>query len=101
MMALFFGHATSRYGFPRVTIYLLADIVLSAGMQGNVIDLHIGDWIENLTTGAIDITAYLVGGLALTLNHHAIYADTGLVVLNIILGTTIISELLGPLILMP
>ena len=28
-------------------------------------------------------------------------ADTGLVVLNIILGTTIISELLGPLILMP
>ena len=36
-------------------------------------------------------------GLALTLVHHPVFAEASAVVLNILLATTVVNELVGPL----
>lgn len=36
-------------------------------------------------------------GLALTLVHHPVFAEASTVILNVVLGTTVVNELVGPL----
>jgi len=59
---LFIGRVASYYGFPRVAAYLLVGIAFSPGLLGDVIGFHIDDGVDRLTTGALGIIAFLIGG---------------------------------------
>jgi len=59
---LFIGRVASYFGFPRVAAYLLVGMAFSPGLLGDLIGFRVGDWIDQLTTGALGIIAFLIGG---------------------------------------
>jgi hypothetical protein len=53
--------------------------------------------VRNYIGLAVVPQAGIAIGLALSLLHHPVFADTGLLIVNVILASTLIYELLGPL----
>ena len=62
LSGLLFGLLASRFELPRVPAYVLADILFSPALLGGMLDLSIGGWSEPLTSVAMGIIAYLIGG---------------------------------------
>lgn len=59
---LLLGLIASRVRFPRVAAYVVAGMLLSPNLLGRYFCVNIGNWTEPLTTGALGIIAYLIGG---------------------------------------
>lgn len=62
LSGLFFGLIASRLGLPRVAAYVIAGMVFSPDLLGNRLNFEVGLWAEALTTVALGIIAYLIGG---------------------------------------
>ena len=62
LTGLLFGLLASRLGFPRVAAYVVAGVLFSPSLLGGALDLRVGDWADSLTTVALGIIAYLIGG---------------------------------------
>lgn len=62
LSGLIFGYIASRYNLPRVAAYVIAGIIFSPGLLGRLEWIEVGDWAAPLTTTALGIIAYLIGG---------------------------------------
>jgi len=62
LCGLLFGLFSSRFRFPRVAAYVVAGLVLSPDLLGTYINITVDKWTEPLTTAALGIIAYLIGG---------------------------------------
>jgi len=62
LTGLLLGLVASRLGLPRVAAYVIAGMLFSPQLLGGALDLRVGDWAESLTTAALGIIAYLIGG---------------------------------------
>ncbi len=62
LSGLIFGYVASRYNLPRVAAYVIAGMIFSPGLLGRLEWIEIGDWAAPLTTTALGIIAYLIGG---------------------------------------
>ena len=56
------GLAATRVGLPRVAAYVLAGMVFSPSLLGDALGIDMGEWTEALTTVALGIIAYVIGG---------------------------------------
>lgn len=56
------GILASRFGLPRVTAYVSAGVLFSPTLLGNHLGIGIEAWSEPVTTAALGIIAYLIGG---------------------------------------
>lgn len=56
------GLAASRVGLPRVAAYVLAGTLFSPSLLGGAFGINIAEWTESLTTFALGIIAYVIGG---------------------------------------
>jgi Kef-type K+ transport system membrane component KefB len=80
----------SRFGVPRVLAYVLAGVLLSPPMLGDMLGLEVGPWTGELTDAALSIVAYLIGG-AITWEQ---LKRTGRLI-----GVTVVSQSIGALVL--
>lgn len=62
LSGLIFGYIASLYNLPRVAAYVIAGMIFSPGLLGRLEWIEIGDWAAPLTTIALGIIAYLIGG---------------------------------------
>lgn len=62
LSGLLLGLLASRFCFPRVAAYVIAGIIFSPDLLGTVFHFSIGHWADALTTIALGIIAYLIGG---------------------------------------
>lgn len=62
VFGLLLGLVASRFGLPRVAAYVVAGMVFSPGMLGEPLGIRVGAWAEPLTTAALGVIAYLIGG---------------------------------------
>ncbi len=62
LTGLLFGIFASRLGLPRVAAYVVAGMVFSPDFLGRIHGIGGGEWTEPLTTFALGIIAYLIGG---------------------------------------
>jgi Kef-type K+ transport system membrane component KefB len=62
LSGLIFGCIASRYNLPRVAAYVIAGMIFSPGLLGRFAWIEIGDWAAPLTSAALGIIAYLIGG---------------------------------------
>jgi Kef-type K+ transport system membrane component KefB len=62
LTGLVFGYIASRYNLPRVAAYVIAGMIFSPDLLGRVVWIDIGAWAEPLTTTALGIIAYMIGG---------------------------------------
>ena len=62
LCGLLFGLFASRFRFPRVAAYVVAGLLLSPDLLGPYVGINIDKWTEPLTTVALGIIAYLIGG---------------------------------------
>jgi len=62
LTGLIFGYIASRYNLPRVAAYVIAGMIFSPDLLGQLEWIEIGDWAAPLTTTALGIIAYLIGG---------------------------------------
>jgi Kef-type K+ transport system membrane component KefB len=56
------GLCAARFGLPRVAAYVVAGIVFSPGVLGDRLGFVVGEWTAPLTTAALGIIAYMIGG---------------------------------------
>ncbi|MCX4186257.1 cation:proton antiporter [Methylophaga sp. OBS4] len=85
-------------GIELVSIYVLARVigkVLGARLAAQLCAAP--ERVRNYIGLAVVPQAGIAIGLALSLLHHPVFADTGLLIVNVILASTLIYELLGPL----
>ena len=62
LSGLVLGYVASRYNLPRVAAYVIAGMIFSSDVLGRVVWIDIGAWAEPLTTVALGIIAYMIGG---------------------------------------
>ncbi len=62
LCGLFLGRILSHFGLPRVAAYVIASMVFSPDLMGRFERIGIGNWAKPLTTSALGIIAYLIGG---------------------------------------
>jgi len=62
LTGLLFGLLASRLGWPRVAAYVVAGVLFSPSLLGGLLEIRVGDWADPLTTVALGIIAYLIGG---------------------------------------
>ncbi|MBU0946444.1 MAG: cation:proton antiporter [Proteobacteria bacterium] len=62
LSGLIFGYIASRYNLPRVAAYVIAGIIFSPGLLGRLEWIEVGGWAAPLTTTALGVIAYLIGG---------------------------------------
>ena len=62
LSGLLFGLLASRFELPQVPASVLAGILFSPALLGGMLGLLIGGWSEPLTSVALGIIAYLIGG---------------------------------------
>lgn len=62
LSGLILGYVASRYNLPRVAAYVVAGVIFSSDVLGSVVRIDIGAWAEPLTTAALGIIAYMIGG---------------------------------------
>lgn len=56
------GLVVSRLGLPRVTAYVMTGVAFSQDLLGHWMGIRLGDWADPLTSVALGIVAYLIGG---------------------------------------
>lgn len=56
------GLVAARVGVPRIAAYVLVGVLFSEALLGGVFGLAAGAWTEPLTTAALGLIAYLIGG---------------------------------------
>jgi len=56
------GVLVSRFGLPRVTAYVGAGVIYSPSLLGGYLGINVEAWSEPVTTSALGIIAYLIGG---------------------------------------
>ena len=56
------GYVASRYNLPMVAAYVIAGMIFSPDLLGRVKWIEIGDWAAPLTTTALGVIAYQIGG---------------------------------------
>jgi len=56
----------SRFNFPRIAAYAIAGLIWSEDLLGGVFDFDIAPWSYSLTTVALAIIAYAIGGSVTT-----------------------------------
>lgn len=56
------GILVSRFGLPRVTAYVGAGVIYSPSLLGGYLGINVEAWSEPVTTAALGIIAYLIGG---------------------------------------
>ncbi len=59
---MFLGLLASRVGFPRVTAYIVAGVFFSPELLGSYPLFSPTDWYEPITSAALGIIAYIIGG---------------------------------------
>jgi len=62
LTGLLLGLVASRLGLPRVAAYVIAGMLFSPHLLGGLLEVRVGDWAGSLTTAALGIIAYLIGG---------------------------------------
>lgn len=62
LTGLIFGYMASRYNLPRVAAYVIAGMIFSPDLLGRFEWVDIGSWAVPLTTTALGIIAYMIGG---------------------------------------
>ena len=62
LTGLVFGYIASRYNLPRVAAYVIAGMIFSPDFLGRLEWIDIGSWAVPLTTTALGIIAYMIGG---------------------------------------
>lgn len=62
LAGLLFGYIASRYNLPRVAAYVIAGMIFSPDFLGRFEWINIGSWAVPLTTTALGIIAYMIGG---------------------------------------
>lgn len=62
LSGLLLGALMLRIGLPLVVGYVLAGICFSPGLLGGVFDIQVVEWSGDLTTIALGIIAYIIGG---------------------------------------
>jgi len=65
---LLFGMVASKLNMPRIAAYALAGLVWSEDLLGGYLNIDMTSWTEPLTTAALGIIAYLIGG-AITISQ--------------------------------
>ncbi len=85
LTGLLLGLLASRFGLPRVAAYVVAGILFSPHLLGGPLDIRVGDWSASLTTAALGIIAYLIGG-SITVGQ---LRRTGRVILGSTLGESL------------
>jgi Kef-type K+ transport system membrane component KefB len=90
------GLLASRLGLPRVAAYVVAGMLYSESLAGGWLGLSVGDWAEPLTTGALGVIAYLIGG-SITVGQ---LRRTGRVILSSTLGESLGAALIVTLAMM-
>ncbi|MDH3603005.1 MAG: cation:proton antiporter, partial [Candidatus Tectomicrobia bacterium] len=78
------------FGWPRVAAYVVAGMAFSPALLGGWLDLTVEDWAEPLTTMALGIIAYVIGG-SLTLTQ---VRRTGKLIVSATIGAMVGSMLL-------
>jgi Kef-type K+ transport system membrane component KefB len=78
---LFAGMLAARLGIPQVVGYIFAGILFSQDLLGAYLNISINDWSEPITTAALGLIAYLIGG-SMTMNQLRRMG-------KVILGTTL------------
>jgi Kef-type K+ transport system membrane component KefB len=85
-------------GIELVLIYVLARVLgKMAGTNVAARVIHAPDNVRRYLGLAVVPQAGIAIGLALSLVNHPVFADSGLLIVNVILASTVIYELLGPL----
>jgi Kef-type K+ transport system membrane component KefB len=82
LAGLLAGLGASRFGFPRVVAYVISGMLFSHSLLGGVLNISVGEWAEPLTTVALGIIAYIIGG-SITIRQ---LRRTGRVILGSMLG---------------
>jgi Kef-type K+ transport system membrane component KefB len=64
LSGLFLSLVLSSFNLPapRVAAYVLAGMIFSPGLLGKFVGIGVGNWDKPLTTGALGVIAYLIGG---------------------------------------
>ena len=62
LTGLVFGYIASRFNLPRVAAYVIAGMIFSPDLLGRFAWIDIGSWAVPLTTTALGIIAYMIGG---------------------------------------
>lgn len=62
LSGLIFGYIASCYNLPRVAAYVVSGMIFSPDLLGRFEWIEIGEWAAPLTTIALGIIAYLIGG---------------------------------------
>jgi Kef-type K+ transport system membrane component KefB len=100
LTGLLLGLLASRWRLPRVPAYVLAGMLFSPALLGGKLDIQVGAWAEPLTSAALGIIAYLIGG-SITAGQ---LRRTGRIILATTLGEALAaagSVLLAMLVLLP
>ena len=100
LCGLLFGLIASRFRFPRVAAYVAAGLVLSPDLLGKYVNITVDTWTQPLTTGALGIIAYLIGG-SLTVRQAR---RIGKIIFGIALGQSlgaVVFVFIGLLLVLP
>lgn len=62
LTGLLLGLAASKLGFPRVPAYVIAGVLFSDSLLGGITGVRVGAWSEPLTTAALSLIAFVIGG---------------------------------------
>jgi Kef-type K+ transport system membrane component KefB len=62
LTGLLLGLLASRFELPRVAAYVIAGMLFSPSLLGGWLGIRVGDWAQPLTTAALGVIAYLIGG---------------------------------------
>lgn len=87
---LLLGIAASRLGLPRMIGYISAGIIFSPDLLGGIAGLQVGHWVASMTTGALGIIAFLIGGSVTVAQLRRM----GAVILGTALGSSLGAVLL-------
>lgn len=97
MAGMHFDHGVFQQQWGLILLYFIARIlgkVIGTRLVMQVIGAptSLKSW---LGLGLVPQAGVAIG-LSLSLSHHPAFADTGVIIINIILGTTLLYELIGP-----
>lgn len=62
VLGLFAALQVSRFGLPRIVGYLIVGMLFSPHLLGDVIGFDLSSWSETLTSVALAVIAYIIGG---------------------------------------
>ncbi|MBD3239218.1 MAG: hypothetical protein GF331_01430 [Chitinivibrionales bacterium] len=91
------GAVGERLSIPRVAIYVVVGALFSGDLLGRFLPAELGPWSDTLTDLALELIAFIVGAeLELRWFKTGAFADHASLILNTVLGSTIVFELISP-----